>query len=94
MQIARTIFLEQLSVMKQLIDLLAFKMDKRTGDYKYMKSQVMDYFYEGLKTTFKKLSDEKIIEKCECKHSLRKGYSKCPKCSGAGWKNIETKKKI
>lgn len=89
-QIARVIYLGQLSIMKKLLDLMEFKMDKRTNDYKYTKSQIMDYFYEGLKKLFSKLEEEKIIEKCSCGTNLRKGYRKC-KCGGSGWINKENK---
>jgi len=87
MQIAREIFLNQLTVMKKLLDLLAFKMDMRTNDYKYVKSQIMGYVYEGLQKLFKQLSDEKIIEKCPKKHNLRQGFKKCL-CGGSGWINV------
>lgn len=89
-QIARSIYLEQLTVMKKLLDLMAFKMDKRTKDFEYTKSQIMDYTYEGLNKLFKKLEEEKIIEKCSCGTNLRKGYRKC-NCGGSGWINKEIK---
>ena len=66
LQIAREIYLKQLDTMKKVLDLIAFKMDKRTNDFKYARSQVMNYTYENLKKLFKHLIDEKIIEKCEC----------------------------
>ncbi len=86
-QIARLIFLNSLSTMKKLLDLMAFKLDKRTGDYKYIKSQIMDFTYDNLRKLFKSLSDENIITKCECNHSLRKGYSPCKLCGGSGFRN-------
>lgn len=89
-QIARSIYLGQLTVMKKLLDLMAFKMDRRTKDFEYIKSQIMDYTYDGLNKLFKKLEEDKIIEKCSCKHSLRKGYSKC-KCGGSGFINKDKK---
>ena len=88
-QVARLIFLNSLSTMKKLLDLMAFKLDKRTADYKYIKSQIMDFTYNNLLKLFKSLTDENIITKCECGHSLRKGYSSCPKCSGSGFRNKE-----
>ena len=75
-QISRSIYLEQLSVMKKLLDLMAFKMDRRTKDYEYIKSQIMDYFYNGLKKLFIKLEQEQIIKKCSCGTNPRKGYRK------------------
>jgi hypothetical protein len=47
----------------------------------------MDFTYKSLKKLFKSLEEEKIIKKCECKHSLRKGYSDCS-CGGSGYINI------
>jgi len=88
-QVARLIFLNSLSTMKKLLDLMAFKLDKRTVDYKYIKSQIMDFTYNNLLKLFKSLTDENIITKCECGHSLRKGYSSCPKCGGCGFRNKE-----
>jgi len=92
-QIARSIYLEQLVVMKKLLDLLAFKMDRRTKDFEYVRSQVMDFTYEGLNKLFKKLEQEKLITKCPCNTNVRKGFRKC-ECGGSGFVNIEIDKKI
>jgi len=92
-QIARAIYLGQLAIMKKLLDLMEFKMDKRTNDYKYTKSQIMDYTYEGLNKIYKKLEEEKIIERCSCGTNVRKGYKKCL-CGGSGFRNIEKDKEI
>ena len=92
-QIARSIYLGQLTVMKKLLDLMAFKMDRRTKDFEYVKSQIMDYTYEGLNKLFNKLEQEGIIEKCSCGTNVRKGYKKCL-CGGSGFVNIEKDKKI
>jgi len=89
-QLAKAIYLEQLTTMKKLLDLMAFKMDKRTKDFEYTKSQIMDYTYEGLNKLFKKLEEEKIITKCSCNTNVRKGYRKCL-CGGSGWINKEIK---
>lgn len=85
-QIAKVIFLEQLAIMKKLLDLMAFKLDKRTADYRYIKKEIMDYFYNGLTKLFKQLESENIIERCACKASLRKGYKNCD-CGGSGFRN-------
>ena len=85
-QVAKKIYLEQLAVMKKLLDLMAFKLDQRTSDFKYMKSQIMDYFYNGLKKLFKELENEGIITKCSCGTNVRKGYKRC-KCGGSGFIN-------
>jgi len=89
-QIAREIYLASVKIMKKILDLLGFKMDKRTSDFKYAKSQVMDYFYEELRKEFKTLVDKKIIKKCPCGTNLRKGFKKCI-CGGSGYINFNTK---
>lgn len=86
-QIAKIIFLFSLSIMKKILDLGEFKLGKKSDDYKYFKRQIMDFFYKGLNKLYKSLADEKIIERCDCKANLRKGYSDCEKCSGSGYKN-------
>ena len=92
-QFARAIYLGQLAVMKKILDLAEFKFDKRTKEYKYFKSQIMDATYNGLKKLFEKLEEEKIIEKCSCGTNVRKGFRKC-ECGGSGFVNIEKDKKI
>lgn len=87
-QIARIIYLDTLDTMKRVLDLLGFKLDKRTKDFSYAKSQVMDYFYNNLKKLFRKLEQEQIIKKSDCGHKLRKGYRSCP-CGGSGYINVE-----
>lgn len=62
-------------------------MDRRTKDFLYAKSQIMDYFYDNLKKIFKELEDNKIIKKCDCCHSLRKGWTNCD-CGGSGYIEI------
>ncbi len=93
MQIAREIYLKSLSTMKKTLDLIAYGMDKRTTQYKFAKSQIMDYTYENLRKLFKTLSDNKIIKKCPCGTNVRKGYKNCI-CGGSGWINIEKDKLI
>ena len=85
-QLPKSIYLEQLGVMKQILNLAEFKFDKRTKEYLYFKSQVMDNFYNGLKNLFKKLTEEKIIEKCKQHTSLRQGWKNCS-CGGSGYIN-------
>jgi len=86
-QIAKIIFLMNLSIMKKILDLIAFRTDKKSETYKYYKQQIMDFFYETMKKMFKTLSEEKIIIRCECKSNLRQGYKECPACGGSGYKN-------
>lgn len=87
-QLARCLYLDQLETMKKLLDLVGFKFDRRTAEFKYLKSQIMDYIYGGLKKQFQKLENEGIIQPCKCGTNVRKGYSKCI-CGGSGFCNAE-----
>lgn len=91
-QIAKIIFHTALSVMKKVLDLIAFKYQKNSDDYKFFKKQIMDYFYGGLKELFVRLEDDKILDRCHCKANLRNGYKPCEKCGGSGYKNKEIEK--
>lgn len=86
-QIAKEIFLFCLSTMKAILCLLEFKLGKNTDDYKFLKGQVMDAFYNGLLVLYKKLENDNILEQCPCGARIRLGYQKCDNCSGCGYKN-------
>lgn len=86
-QIASLIFLEQLSVMKKILDLISFKLGKESEDFKYIKSEIMNHTYNNLQKLFKKLEEEKLIKRCEKKCSLRQGYQTC-ECKGSGYINF------
>jgi hypothetical protein len=88
LQIAREIFLFSLSIMKEILSLMEFKMGKTSSDYLYYKKQVMDSFYLHMGTLFQKLESDSIIKKCGCGAHLRKGYQKCSDCGGSGFKNV------
>ena len=85
-QIAKTVFLNNVAGMKQILDLLEFKLGKKSPEFSYMKKQVMNSVYQNLKKTFKTLADEKILVRCKCKSNGRKGYSDCL-CGGSGFVN-------
>jgi len=86
---AELIFLSNLEVMKEVLDLGEYKMGKDSKEYTYFKRRVMDTFYVRLKELLKGLADEKLIVKCSCNANLRQGYTKCPHCHGAGYVNLE-----
>lgn len=88
MQIAREIYLSNLKVMKKVLDLVELAMDKRTKQWKYVRSQIFNFFYDELKSNFNTLADVKIIKKCDCGANLRQGFKQCPKCGGSGYCNI------
>ena len=86
LQISAIIYLKAMNAMKKTLDLIAFKMDGRTNDFKYAKEEIMNYFYNNLKDMFKELEKADIIEKCPCGTTLRHGYKKCD-CRGSGYIN-------
>ena len=86
MQIAKSIFLNNLQTMKSILSLLEFKLGKKTEDYLYAKQQIMEYTYKNLKKLFKQMEEEKLIERCSKKCNLKKGYSDCL-CGGSGYTN-------
>ena len=91
MSIAREIFLLNLDIMKKCLSLAEFKLGKKSEDYKYMKKEIMNYFYNGIKKFFKKLVKEEIFEVCACGAKIRKGYSPCKLCGGCGFKDKSKK---
>ena len=88
-ELAREVYLKELEIMKETLDLLGFKMDKRTKDFVYVKSQIMNFTYENLKKLFKHMADEKLIKKCPCGTNIRRGYKRCI-CGGSGWINYKS----
>lgn len=87
-QIASTIYLTQLNTIKKILDLLQLKFGKESEEFKYLKKQLFDYFYNDIKKLFAKLESEKIIQKCPAKCGVRQGYTKCEHCNGSGYTNI------
>lgn len=87
MQIAKEIFLMSLSSMKKILDLGKYKLGKDNEDFIFYKQQVMEITYSNLKRLFKKMTEEKLIERCSCGAQLRKGYKPCPECNGCGFCN-------
>lgn len=83
-ELAKCIFQTTLTIMKSQLDLGEYKLDEKS--FKYYKKETMDFAYNGLKKLFQTLEKEKIIERCEKKCNLRKGYSDCL-CGGSGYKN-------
>jgi len=86
-QIAKDIFLSNLGIMKDILSLAEFKLNKETEDYKYFKRKTMDYFYNSMLSLFQSMERNKLIVKCECKSRLRHGFSPCTNCGGSGYRN-------
>ena len=90
-QIAKTIFERQLSIMKQILRMGEFKFGRDTEQYKFFKEQTMDAVYIGTRTLFKDMEKAGLVKPCTCKGNLREGYSGCAHCSGCGYCNVDIK---
>jgi len=90
-QIPKTIFLESLQCMKEILSLGEFKIgDKQSESFRYYKKVVMDCVYGSLNNIYTNLENEGIIEKCKCNNKLRNGWANCPNCSGCGYVNTKS----
>lgn len=87
--LAETIFLMQLDVMKSILDLGKYGLRNDDESYKYFKRISMDSFYGGLKKLFEKLEDDGILKRCDCASNLRHGYTQCTLCHGAGFTEVK-----
>ena len=88
---AEIIFLNSLEAMKEILDLGEYKLGNNSKDYAYFKRRVMDIVYSRLNKSLKGLEEQDLIMKCSCNANLRRGYTKCPRCHGAGYVNKELK---
>jgi len=86
LQIPREIYLKSMDTMKKNLDLIGFKFDSKSQDFKYFKSQIMENTYTNLRNLFKFFADKGLIKKCQCGTNLRKGFKKCL-CGGSGYIN-------
>jgi len=88
-QIAAQIYLKSMDTMKKILDLVGFRLDKKSKEFTYAKESIMDYTYNNLNKLFKDLEKTGLIKKCSCgRNSLRKGYSNCSNCHGSGYENV------
>ncbi len=74
--------------MKSILDLGEYGLRDDDTAYKYFKRQTMDAFYNGLRKTFQELEHEGVLKRCKCGSNMRNGYTKCPECHGAGYRNV------
>ena len=89
----RDLFILQLSIMKNILNLGEFKLGKTSEDYKFFKREVMNCFYNSLKKYLEELRKEGNVQYCECKTKMRSGYSECKFCGGCGYRSIDKKDK-
>jgi hypothetical protein len=86
--IAKKIFELNLGIMKNILKLMEFKFGGRDSDqFRFVKEQIMNNFYDGMKKFFQNGTDEGIFERCSCGASMRHGWTSCEFCSGSGWKD-------
>jgi len=90
-QIAKMMYLAQMSAMKEILKLGEFKIGSRESEeYKYFKKVVMDEFYNSMTEAFSTLQKEGLLEKCPCGTSIRLGFKKdCNDCNGASYRNAD-----
>lgn len=74
-----------LSIMKKILSLYEYKVGKNSEEYRYFKQQIMDFFFLELGKFYKELLKQGLVKNCECKASLRCGFSKCEYCGGSGY---------
>jgi len=85
--IAEIVFLSHLEIMKSILDLGEYGLRDDDKAYKYFKKRTMDDFYNGLRKAFQELEHDGILKRCVCESNLRRGYTECKLCHGAGWVN-------
>jgi hypothetical protein len=84
----KSVFEMQLGIMKNTLKLMEFKFGGRDSEpFKYVKEQLMNFHYEGLKKFYQQGVSEGVFEKCECGASLRHGWQTCNYCSGSGFRD-------
>lgn len=88
MQIAAKIYIGNMNTLKKILNLTAYKLGRKSDEYKYFREQIFDIFYNELKNLFIQMEKASLIIKCECNANIRKGYTKCDKCHGCGYKNV------
>jgi hypothetical protein len=93
-QIAKEIFLKQLSQMKNILDLEQFRLGSKDEQFKYFKKKVMNEFYEGMLDVFQTMEDAGVLTLCECNSYVRNGYNDCQHCNGAGYRNSDDQDKL
>jgi hypothetical protein len=89
-QIAKAIYLRNMSGMKEILNMGEFRIGNRESkEYKFFKKVVMDEYYNAMTDLFAKLEAKGVLMKCPCGTSIRQGYKPCQKCNGAGHCNSE-----
>ena len=89
-QLAKCIYLRQMSAMKEILNLGEMKFGTRdSAQYRVFKKVVMDEFYTAMGESFVGLEKRGMIQPCSCGTTIRKGYKTCSLCNGAGYCNTD-----
>lgn len=88
-ELAKIIFLQYLSGMKEVLKLGEFKIGKGTEEYRYFKKVVMDQFYNPMSFVFSHMEKAGMLKRCPCNNTLRHGYNSCSGCNGSGYCNTD-----
>lgn len=92
MNISKSVFEMQLGVMKNTLKLMEFRFGGRDSEpFKYVKEQIMNFHYDGLRRFFQQGVDEGAFESCSCGANLRHGWQACSHCSGSGYSDVKDK---
>jgi hypothetical protein len=89
-QLAKAIYLRNMSGMKEILNMGEFRIgDRKSKEYKFFKKVVMDEFYNAMSDLFSALEEKGVLAKCPCGTSIRQGYKPCALCNGAGYCSTE-----
>ena len=86
----KEIFILNLTIMKEILDVLSLRFNKKSNEYRILKKEVMNITYTNLRSFYKKLVKDGKASYCPKKCDLRQGYDKCS-CGGSGFieKDVE-----
>jgi len=89
-QLAKAIYLRNMSGMKEVLNMGEFRIgDRNSKEYKFFKKVVMDEFYNAMSDVFSALEEKGVLARCPCGTTIRQGYQPCPQCNGAGHCNTD-----
>jgi len=92
LNVSKSVFEMQLGIMKNTLKLFEFRFGGRDSEqFRYLKEQLMNYTYDGLRRFFQQGVDEGSFESCSCGANLRHGWASCQWCSGSGYKDTKIK---
>jgi hypothetical protein len=92
-QIAASIFVESMTVLKNILKQAEDRYDGNTNasGYKWYKSFIMDQVYSMLERQYEVMQKEGVVVECTCGDSVknRNGWKPCLRCCGCGYTNSQ-----